>query len=281
MAIGGTFRASQPYAANVGGHGVNPIHGRIGDYTGGRRTTPGYGPNDGSLPMSVTSHEGAYGYVPEDAATMYGYGPENGTADRPRLQESTNGVRGRVPGEYPSPGYHTDGLPGGTKLRSFGHGSRIGAMTKLFFRRPVAQGLGFKSSGEVNDAGASNPDQLLIQTSMTQRDKTRAGSQAQAGRESQYLAPIRSRIPGMRVPFYAGGERHDDMRPRQQGQSRRPFTYRTGGTGNPDMMLANAAYTSVPLVREPAANPDFGQPVSELASPSLYDYGYVAEDVTW
>lgn len=283
MAINGAWRAAQsgpqPYAsAAVWGTGVNPIHGRYGNGSP-RGVIPDYPPADGNLPENLLGPVPLYGYTGEDHNPLYGYGYENGTADRPALGQSA--PRAAIPDGWPEPGEHTAGLPGGTKLRSQEHGGVLSALSKLLSRRPVYQGMAPKgTAGPVNDSETASDRQFVIQTGMVQLDTHRAGSQ-RSGSQSEYNAPIQTRVPGMRVPQYAGGERHDDMRPVTQFPGRRrPFWTRTAGTADPTLMRVNAMYQSVPLERQPPPNPDTGATV-----PAGFDVvgygGYTLEDPTW
>lgn len=280
MAISGAWRAaqedSQPYAsASVWGTGVNKIHRHYGNGSA-RGVTPDYPPADGHMPENVVGETVSYGYTQEDHGSCYGYGYETGTADRPSLGQPTR--RAQTQPGWPQPGPHVAGLPGGTKLRSQEHGGLLTALSKLRSARPITQGMEAKgAAGELNDAGTSADRQLIMQTSMVQRDTMRAGSQ-RSGSQSEYRAPIRNRIPGMRVPIYAGGERHADMTPRQQSPGRRRVFYsRQAGTPDPTLMRVNAAYDSVPLDRQPPTTPDVGK------SPGGSDTigGYTSEDPTW
>lgn len=285
MAISGTFRnAVQPQAGiNIWGNGINPIH--AAPFNQGRNSTPGYGPNDGEVPANITDDADHYGYTPEDSDTsLYGYGHETGLADRPRLGEVPRGVRAQTTKDYPSPGYHKAGQPGGQALRSVQRGGLLTQISRIRFRRPVAEGVEPSPTQGVNDPVVSSDAQLLIQTSMAQRYQTRAGSQTPSGRADEHRAPIHSRVMGMRRPVYAGGERHEDMRPRQQTPgSHRPFVPRIVGTGDPADMRVNAVSTVQPITRSLPALPDTGRSEAELTSAYVADSlaGYTEEDPTW
>lgn len=239
-------------------------------------------PGDSMMPENVIGEvpEPAYGYTSEDGGGMYGYGIEDGTADRPGVGESNRGRRAQTTPGYPSPGCRPNGVPGGVVIRAREHGARLSWRSKLLFLRPIYQGTLDKDKGEVLDSSPAADSQLIMNTSMTQRDRTRTGSQ-RSGSQSEYRAPIHSRVVGMRIPQQVGGERHEDMRPRSQSVgNRRPFYYRTGGTGDPALMRVNAAYESQPMTRTPPDNPYTGQESGTVTE--LLGYGgYTSEDPTW
>lgn len=288
MAINGAWRAlqsgPQPVASErVWGTGINPVHAK---YAGGNRNVmPNVYPGDSSVPDNLVGDfpDGAYGYTSEDSASFYGYGVETGTADRPNIGESNRGRRAQTTNNYPSSGGTVTGVPKGTRIRSREHGGRLSWRSKLLFPRPIYQGTLDKDKGDVLDSQPAADSQLVIQTSMVQRDRTRAGSQ-RSGSQSEYRAPIHSRIVGMRIPQQVGGERHEDMRPRQQSVgNRRPFYYRTGGTGDAELMRVNAAYESRPMTRTPPNNPYAGEEVGTVTQQLSYtaDGGYTSEDPVW
>jgi hypothetical protein len=198
-----------------------------------------------------------YGYCDEDSTSvLYGYGTETGTADRPNLGDSAN--RGAIPNSFPAPGA---GTPDGTYLRSLDHGAEATFTTK----EVQPDGLlndGYKRKGAVENAVTSDPSQYEMQTSMTQRDKTREGSQAAGGRANAVRAAIKSRIVGQRVPTYSGGYRHAEMTPKSQSVVLRPFHYRTAGTGQAEQMTVNEMYVSEPRQRVPISDPYVGTSVN-------------------
>jgi hypothetical protein len=134
-------------------------------------------------------------------------------------------------------------------------------------------------SGAVNDAGISDPSQYVMQTSMTQRDKVRAGSQRGSGSASEYDAAIASRITGMKTKTLdAEPSRHFDMVPKAQDLIIRPWWVRTAGTGYRTDMLRNELYVSQPRSRVAPDNPYVG---TETPPAVMDTYGYVPEDSTW
>jgi hypothetical protein len=275
MPITGNWKARQSLYAGASrwGTGVNPIHAiRDGD---GRNIAP-----DGTtnlVPAELTDPyaNDVLGYCDEDSAsTLYGYGTETGTADRPERPAVTEDFRGSSLPGFPSWGRRKGGTPGGIAIRAEDHGAEITYTSKEDFARSAAAGWENKVTSEVNDAETSDPAQYEMQTSMTQRDKTREGSQT-SGRASTYSAPIHSRIPAMMEKKYSGAYRHGDMLPREQTYAPRPFWNRNAGTGDPSWMKVNETATRTPLQRTPPTDPYQGTYVGAT------DYGYTGEDVTY
>lgn len=283
MAISGAWRAGlespQPYAtATVWGTGVNRVHQHYGNGSP-RGVVPNVAPGIGQVPDSIIGDTVTYGYAEEDHNPLYGYGYETGTADRPSLGQSSG--RGQTVPGWPEPGPHVAGLPGGIKLRSQEHGGRItSVLSKLRYPRPVSQGLDGKgTAGVLNESELPADRQLVIQTGVIQMGTARAGSQ-RSGSQSEYRAPIKRTPPGMRVPQYAGGERHDDMTPREQSVGRRRVFYdRQAGAPDPALMGVNSMYQSTPRDRKPPPPPDMGQ--APTSTVEIVAGGYTEEDPTW
>lgn len=280
MPITGNWKASQPvYAgATQWGTGINPIHSvRAGEGRG--IADAGYPANAEMIPVELTdpyaSADTLFGYCDEDAASvLYGAGPETGTSDRPERPAEPSEFRAAVTPNYPPWGPYRPGIPGGTVLRAEDHGADITIATKLDPKRSATAGYEQKQTSEINNAETSDPAQYEMQTSMTQRDKTREGSQA-SGRASEYSAPIHSRIVAMIEKKWSGGYRHAEMYPREQTFRPRPFWNRQAGTGDPAWMAPNEMATRTPLQRTPPTDPYQGQYVGAT------DYGYTGEDVTY
>src|SRR5215469_3799482 len=251
MAITGNFLQSVSYTgARKWGTGINPVHSlsmdddptRLGDV----KTAQGpnkYDPNI-TVPAQLLNpldENPEYGYTDEDfASQIWGYGPSTGTSDRPGPDVSTQQARGYTtklwPGVAPDMGTAPGGSgpPSGLNIRQESHGDFTGSVAKLGDKEEtVGEGWVNKVTAGVADAVDSDPAQVYMQTSMTQRDKIRAGSQRGAGSASEYSAPIGSWRPtwGMRIKPWSGGRRHWDMAPYQQDQINRPFWYRQPGTG--------------------------------------------------
>jgi hypothetical protein len=263
------------------GHGINPIHSIQGAGYGGRSNDPvhtsqgpeGLGGNtigDEYLDL-LDPAEG--GYTDEDfASALWGYGPQTGTSDRPAIPAATEDFRGHTNDDFPSPGYHQAGLPGGTNIRAEAHGQHVSANAKLGDKEEtVGEGWENKETGTLENAVVSDPSQYERQTSMQQRDQTRAGSQnPNTGTASEHSAPIGSWRPtwNQRIKPWSGGRRHYDMEPKEQNDRIRPFWYRSAGTGYVEYMGANEArnYMTEPMQRQPVPDPYAGVPVPQAGN---------------
>lgn len=273
MAIAGAWRAAQgDTVAYVGalkqGTGANPIHASRQNGTG-RNTAP-----DGSVTSMDDSlvGEDTYGFCDEDSASaLWGYGVQTGTADRPGLNDSPD-VHNAGRQDWPAWGPYEAGRPGGTPIRTINKGATALNTAKSTPRESAADGQQNKLTGDVEDAVTSNASQYEMQTSMRQRDQTRAGSQS-SGTANEFNAPIRSRITGQRLKFNQPQSRHYDMQPREQAPIVRPFFLRTAGTGDQSAMEANAMYQTQPMVRTPPDNADQGPDVEGNSA------GYTSEDL--
>lgn len=277
------------------GTGWNPIHA-VPDQGTGRNIAP-----DGTsnLVDSDLTNEESYGFTNEDMFLFGdppGYGAENprelGLNDRPDWG-TDEGTRADMPDDYPSWGLVNTfngsnaelpvGIPGGTIIRAKEVGAVASNTANVLPDEDVAQGWMNKQHGGVEDAVVSDQSQYEMQTSMMQRDQTRAGSQS-SGTASEYSAPIKSRITGQKLRFWSGEQRHYDMAPKAQEQMIRPFHLRTAGTGDPALMQANEFYVSQPLQRTVPADPDQGPVLPVSQNPDVYastTYGFTAEDAVW
>jgi hypothetical protein len=155
------------------------------------------------------------------------------------------------------------GPTGGAAIRQEEHGAEATNVAKLGDKEEtVSEGWLNKAVGGVIDADGSDPSQYTMQTSYTQRDKVREGSQRGGGSASEQVAPIGSWRPtwGIRIKPWSGGRRHWDMTPRRQDQMIRPFWYRQAGTGYQEWMVTNAsASPRTPLQRSPVPDPYAGE----------------------
>jgi hypothetical protein len=254
--------------ANRWGSGVNPIHGqRYPQY--GRGTAPG-----GSEPVHqelTDTEEDTYGYTPEDSVP-WGHGVATGTSLRPRLGENDRRNSTQVPSDFPEWGPYRAGRPGGTQIRSLDRGGDLTHLSRMSYGETATAGWDNKLHGDEGLAEVSAPSQYVMQTSMVQRNKVREGSQTPSGRASQYMAPIQSRLIGMKSkPMTGDPTRHNAMEPREQTFTIRPWWSRNAGTGPTGYLKSNDAYTSTPLTRNPPSDPYQG-PI--LAG----DSGYTDED---
>lgn len=285
VAITGSWKAKfagQQILADQWGTGYNPIHARHGGQ--GRNTAP-----DGSsvlvdayLVTDEFRSENDYGYTPEDdTSVLWGYGTETGTSDQPVLGEDADMTSGStaIPSSktpFPAWGPYPEGIPGGTSIRAEDHGAETAYVSKQQQYESAAGGWQNKMTSEVNDAVVSDPSQYEMQTSMTQRDKVRAGSQVASGRENEYDSPIASRIPAMKEPKYSDDpHRLYDMTPKAQDMIVRPWYMRTAGTGEASDMLVNAVDLNTPMNRRPPENAYAGDMVGTADDAG---YGYMSED---
>lgn len=282
MPITGTWKDRQTVQAGATkwGTGWNPVHAIPAGL--GRSDTPpnlvfdgteSAGPIDPSVTDPYTPEH--LGYSDEDTANvLYGYGVNTGTSERPPLGTDTD--RASSDG-FPAYGPRVAGVPGGTKIRSQDIGAELTLIQKQTPNEDVAQGWVNKDVGDVENATVSDPSQYEMQTSMTQRDKVREGSQVQSGRASEYMAPIASRRDtwGQRLKAWSGGERHYDMAPRVQDQIIRPWWARNAGVGYPSWMGPNEMYVSEPLQRTSPPDPYQGASSPADDSPA----GWTDEDV--
>lgn len=256
------------------GTGWNPIHAQRGGP--GRNIAP-----DGTVTLldsTLTEEYQPDGYTQEDGSNvLWGYGTQTGTSDRPPLGDNAADAEHRISTkDFPTWGPRKGGILGGARIRSINRGGKANVTAKLSpTDENPTQGWLNKEQSYVEDATVSDPSQYVMQTSMTQRDQTRAGSQAASGRENQYDAPIKSRIPGMRAKFWGGEMRHGEMLPKSQDQKLRPYSLRTAGTGRRSDMYVNEMYVSEPKTRVVPDNPYPGPEVDTSSS----DAGYTAEDM--
>jgi hypothetical protein len=270
MAITGNYLSSNAYTgARKWGTGINPVHW-LTDPNEGRPGKPihtGTGPNgspSAQLPENLLDDTvPEYGYTDEDfSSAIWGYGYDTGTADRPGLGISTEDSRGSTK-NFPS--RTQPGPPSGDSIRRLEKGAQRTNDALVTPSETVSEGWRNKTVDSVNNARVSDPSQYEMQTSMTQRDKVREGSQRGAGSASEYTAPIGSYRPtwGMRLKPWSGKQRHYDMTPRVQDDIPRPFWYRQAGTGYVEWMRANEAfnYQVHPLQRQPVPDPYAGFPI--------------------
>lgn len=275
MPITGTWLDSVAYesGAEKWGHGINPVHYVGGAGYGGRSVKDPHtstGPNAGQGgevdERIIDPTDPLAGYTDEDFASMtWGYGPETSTSVHPPLGSSTEQFRGVATDNYPAPGYHEGGRPGGSFIRAIPIGGRqpYGGMKQSPKEETVGEGWVNKEVGAVEDAIISDPSQYEMQTSMIQRDKVRTGSQnPNTGTANEQTAPIGSFRPtwGQRIKPWSGGRRHWDMQPREQNEYIRPFWYRNAATGYREWLGVNDAYQyqREPLQRQPVPDPYAG-----------------------
>lgn len=278
MAIAGAWLNANPTvntsygSALKQGTGANSIHGVRTAI--GRNTAPGT--SQGDVDATLVGDDD-YGYCPEDSAYFAPQDDPSETGVGDRANWGTEESRGTVTADWPHWG--TGIIPGGSVIRSQEHGAIAGNTPDVIPAETATQGWQNKQTGIVEDSTTSDPSQYEMRTSMTQRDKVRSGSQRGAGSDSDYDAPIKSRITGQKLKFWSGEDRHTDMAPKAQEQMIRPFWSRTGGTGYSENMSPNEMYQSTPLQR--VSPPDAYQGLDTPVVNAGASYGYTDEDSTW
>jgi hypothetical protein len=244
------------------GTGINPIHASTDDGTG-RVLAPGDAPY--GLPPDSPLIAEQYGYCVEDLAAT---GNFNFMEEHPNWDEDAQ----RGSSDLPAWG-HRHGPPSGTRLRTLKRGmSEKETEAQQNPNETVSEGWTNKQHGAVLDSLQSDPAQLYVQASSTQRDETRVNTAAQLRGTDAERSSIGSRIPGMKVKNFSTGQRLDDMTPWTQDLIWRVFTVRTAGTGDPVAMQPNEMYVSQPMQREVPA--DVYQGDSETSG----NYGYADGD---
>jgi hypothetical protein len=233
--------------------------------------------------------------------TLYGYNSETGTADRPswgsEMADSTSPpglpnpqfagapvtvTRGSIQNDtgnpYPSWGGSRKTGPAGRMIRAIRRGSQMITAARVLPDEAVDQGWTNKAHGIAADSRPADDTQVFMQTSMTQRYKTRAGSQ-RSGSQSEHTAPIDSRVTGQKVKNWTTPQssRHWDMLPYEQVDFARPFLSRQAGTGYREWQYPNEMYVSPTIQREPSPDPEMG-PVAGSGGDNDATFGYSYED---
>lgn len=285
MAIKGAWLAKEQgfeeYSAlNKWGNGSNPIHAVHGGAGRGIADHPTDTPPidesmiDGFAPENV-------GYTDDVLQPLWGYNTGDGTADRPGVGEHQPNVTA-IPDPYPSWGRKD----GGAKIRAVKRGSDQTLTAKVDPVEDVAQGWINKDHDvEPQDSMDGDDSQIWMQTSRIQRDKVRSGSQRGLGSDNTFDAPVKQRIPGMRWRHWSGGDRHEEMLPKDQNTVIRGFWNRTAGVGRVADMRVNEMYRTEPMQRVTPDSPYVGSD-SPGAAYVGYDvtgneHGYTVEDVVY
>lgn len=271
MALTGAWKDARSVqsGARKWGTGINPIHS---SHSGGvgRDIAP-----TGSEPVDtlLTTQYDEDGWTNDPWAVENHESPRDiGMFDRPNYGDSPQHARSSA-GDFPEWGPYVQGIPGGTEIRTHKHGSDDQSTPNQNPTETVSEGWRNKVHGSVEDAVTADMSQVLMQTSMVQRDKVREGSQ-RSGSQDDARAPIRSRITGQRIKIYSGGRRHEDMQPKTQTQRLRPFWNRSAGVADSRMLAPNAQKPVTPRTRTVPSDPYTGPPVSDAAN-----YGYQDEDL--
>lgn len=275
MALTGAWKDAHAVAegARKWGTGINPIHRQA--TADGRHIAPeGYAGLDSETDLLGEWQDDGWSNAPWQAEN-HELPRDIGMFDRPNYGDNPQHVRSMTD-DFPQFGNYQGGLPGGTEIRTRKHGADDQQTPNQIPTESVSEGWLNKPVGDVEDAVTSDITQLTLNTSMQQRDKTREGSQRGEGSQSDYAAPIQSRIVGQRLKVYSGGVRHEDMRPKTQTQRLlRGWWNRAAGTGDARMMQANSQQQRAAMIREVPADP-------YVAPPAVVDaanYGYQEEDV--
>lgn len=269
MAISGTWKASmvRESGAQKWGTGWNPVHAVYGAGPPVRQS-PAHTGQGGDLgdedviEPQLLEHEhenldfnNQFWALETEFVPSYDVPPEQ--------------TRGHMALGYPSPDED------GESFRSE-HPLATSTVAKASYQQEtVTEGWENKDAGFVDNSTVSDISQYEMQTSMSQRDKTREGSQI-SGTASEYSAPVPSARPtwGQRLKPWSGGQRHYDMEPYQQEDFIRPFLFRNAGTGDPQWMQANDMYVSQPHERVPAPDPAVG-------TPEVSDVNDFTDETSW
>jgi hypothetical protein len=251
------------------GTGINPVHAqKYGNNDVGRNLAPGayngvaleeHGIVD-SGNLGYTGYE--FGFTAEDLE-MTGGADFSFMEAHPNLDVPPT-HHGQT-GQFPSWGKGGDPIPGGTAYRSL----KIGSAWKeqIPQQQPygtVGEGWINKPHGEINDSRISDESQLIIQTSMMQRDLTKTNDLAVARGTDDPRSGIATRLQGMKEKFWSGGIRHEQMMPKEQNERARPWLYRTAGVGEYEGV--NDMYVAVPYVRAIPPDAYQGQVVDDLSN---------------
>lgn len=264
------------------GTGINPVHNVQGEGSPLRSSGRMPGPdNPSDRPATVPgppfteSGPHVYGYTMDDIASLEGmFRPFP-----PPLGTETEILRGRNYSGMPNWGV----IPEDEWRTEFASQPEIarplwsGIHVKSFPTETVTEGWDNKLTGEILDAGVSDPVQYERQTSMQQVNPPpgRNNGAAVARGTDDARANIMTRLTGMKIKPWSRGERDEDMFPYQQLMGVRPFRYRSAATGDPDRMRVNEMYVSEPIERTVPQDPSLGQQETAVDP----GYGYTDEDV--
>jgi hypothetical protein len=238
------------------GTGVNPIHGQHSDSGPvGRNLAPG--PYSGLAPDTGLIDD-MFGYTPEDHLWDGGYGVDLSFMEaHPNLGDpDSHGQTGQFP-DWGKNGIDYRSMKIGTNARE--------QMAQVLPNEDVAMGWTNKVHGDILDARSSDPSQYEIMTSWRQRELVKTNDSALARGTDDPRHSIATRLTGMKVRNYPGGQRHVDMTPVTQDSHPRPWLYRQTDDGIPPGWLgANNMVVNEPIQREVPA--DVYQGLSEVAN---------------
>ena len=247
------------------GTGINPVHAIVDN--SGRNVAAGPA-NYAGPPEEITSESLQSVEQNVDTNDVWGDNEQTGMAEIPSI--GSKNLHRRNVDDYPS--WDTNGK----RIRAQVKGSRIATLAKAVFSVKPYTGILGKEQGPENPAVVSDPAQYEIKTSMTQRDKTRNGSQS--SRASKQTQTISSRHAGMKQPqidsAHGETERTSAMLPKAQDTMPRAWWPRQAGTGPVSWMGANSAYESEAMTREAPPLPNTGPIVT-------YSGDYLDGDQVW
>jgi hypothetical protein len=273
-------RYAQPYTgASVWGTGVNAVHGMYGSPAD--RLLP-LNPREGEAVPAPDRTEPGTGRPDTTPDTVYwGYNPEQIPSlsgeyiyydDRPSVGTNTENSKNRSSTAGHPPANAVGRVKAAFRAAMEGAHRVNQKLVDGYPSETVSEGWLNKATGETAISEPSDPSQIFMQTSETQRFRTRTNANAQLRQTDVPRASIDSRVEGMIVKVYSTGERSYDMEPREQDSIPRPFYYRTAGTGDATYMLPNEMYEVSPIQRVPPPDPDLGSDETDL------QYGYTPED---
>lgn len=273
-------RYAQPYTgASVWGTGVNAVHSVYGSPADRlqplapregeaqafpERTEPGTGQQDATPDTSF------WGYTPEDIPQISDYIYYD---DRPSVGTDSQNSKVRSSSQGHPPANATGRAKAAFRALMEGAHRVNQKLVDGYPSETVSEGWLNKATGEVAESKPPDESQLTIQTSQTQRFRTRTNANAVLRATDAPRASIDSRVEGMIVKVYSTGERSYDMEPREQDDIPRPFYYRTAGTGDPTYMQPNEMWTVDPIQRTPPPDPSLGPDETDVSQ-----YGYTPED---
>jgi hypothetical protein len=273
-------RYAQPYTgASVWGTGVNSVHAVYGSPAD--RLQP-LNPREGEDVPATDRTQAGEGQQDDTPDTSYwGYDPEQIPSnvgeyihydDRPPLGNDSQNSKVRAS----TLGFPPLNAPGRVKsaFRSMMDGAhRINQkLVDGYPNETVSEGWINKATSTVADAIPADDSQVFMQTSMTQRYRTRTNANAVERGTDAPRSSIDSRVMAMVEKVYSTGERSYDMEPREQDDIPRPFYYRTAGTGDASYMAPNEMWEVAPIQRTPPADPTLGPDETDL------QFGYTPED---
>lgn len=244
------------------GTGINPIHTKHGGYEG-RNLAPGneVQPDPGFDNNGYTSWE----FETADWNT--------GGVDLSFMRQHPNwgDRRPRGMANMPAWGRGNTPVPNGTRKRIIGEGrSYKEGRTDEQPAGVAGEGWQNKVSGVENEAETSDPRQYEMQTSMTQRHNVLDNSRATMRNTDGVRASISPRLAGVKIKMFSGGQRHDEMTPREQNYIPRAWRFRGAGTGPTGYLAPNAYEPVSPITRVVPGDVDQGSRETDL----IADDGY-------